>query len=106
MSRVRRRVYIETRVSAIDGMDIDIYRVEVKCDCGRTLVCHDFTNTCECGCDYNMSGSQLAPREQWGCETGESVADILGHALRWAEKHGRVRRTAPESRKNQPIGVK
>jgi hypothetical protein len=31
----------------------------------------------ECGADYNMSGQMLAPREQWGEETGETVADIL-----------------------------
>jgi len=50
----------------------------IKCtDCGREVLCYGFTNTCECGADYNMSGQQLAPREQWGEETGESVADIL-----------------------------
>ncbi len=36
-----------------------------------------FTNTCECGADYNMSGQELASRSQWGEETGESVADIM-----------------------------
>lgn len=37
-----------------------------------------FTNTCEkCGTDYNSSGQELAPRSQWGEETGESVSDIL-----------------------------
>ena len=50
---------------------------EVKC-CGAWLLCDRFTNTCErCHADYNGSGQLLAPREQWGEETGESVADIL-----------------------------
>jgi hypothetical protein len=35
------------------------------------------TNSCNCGLDYNMSGQQLAPREQWGEETGETVSEIL-----------------------------
>lgn len=48
-----------------------------KCTCGREIECDRFTNTCECGADYNMSGSRLAPRSQWGWDTGESVADIL-----------------------------
>ena len=45
--------------------------------CGSEVVLSGFTNTCDCGKDYNMSGQELAPREQWGEETGESVADIL-----------------------------
>jgi len=36
-----------------------------------------FTNSCpDCGADYNWSGQRLAPREQWGEETGEHPADI------------------------------
>lgn len=47
-------------------------------DCGDEVTLSGFTNTCEhCGADYNMSGQKLAPREQWGAETGESVSDIL-----------------------------
>ncbi len=46
--------------------------------CGREVILDGFTNTCECGVDYNGSGQLLAPREQWGEETGESVGDILG----------------------------
>jgi len=46
--------------------------------CGHDVHLHGFTNTCEkCGTDYNMSGQQLASREQWGEETGESLSDIL-----------------------------
>ncbi len=49
-----------------------------ECDnCKRHVTLGNFTNTCECGCDYNMSGQKLADRSQWGEETGESVADIL-----------------------------
>lgn len=50
---------------------------------GECVGCHQevelggFTNTCQCGLDYNGSGQLLAPREQWGEETGETVADIL-----------------------------
>ena len=36
-----------------------------------------FTITCECGADYNSSGQELAPRSQWGAETGETAEDIL-----------------------------
>jgi hypothetical protein len=49
----------------------------IKCDCGKEVVCSAFTNACSCGRDYNMSGSQLAPRRQWGEETGETANDII-----------------------------
>ncbi len=43
-----------------------------KCQCGEKIDLGDFTNTCGCcGRDYNSSGQELAPREQWGEETGE-----------------------------------
>lgn len=51
--------------------------VLVQCDCGRTVTCDSFTNTCSCGRDYNWSGDLLAPRDQWGEETGETAHDIL-----------------------------
>ncbi|RKO65741.1 hypothetical protein [Desulfofundulus salinus] len=52
--------------------------VEVRCDCGETVICDGFTNTCDrCGRDYNWNGTLLAPRSQWGEETGESEADIF-----------------------------
>lgn len=42
------------------------------CDvCGREVTLSAFTNTCRCGADYNASGQRLAPRSQWGEETGE-----------------------------------
>lgn len=46
------------------------------CPCGAEVDLGDFTNTCECGYDYNWAGQRLAPREQWGDETGETAADI------------------------------
>jgi len=48
-----------------------------RCTCGREVELSGFTNTCECGLDYNFSGQQLTPRSQWGYETGESLDDIL-----------------------------
>lgn len=49
--------------------------VEVRC-CDHWLSCPHFTNTCEnCESDYNFSGQRLAPRSQWGEETGESWQD-------------------------------
>jgi hypothetical protein len=50
---------------------------EITCACGRKLYCSGFTNTCECGRDYNWGGQMLAPRSCWGEETGETAADIL-----------------------------
>lgn len=50
----------------------------LKCSCGREVWCTEFTNTCNCGADYNMSGQLLAPRSQWGEETGEHPSDCVG----------------------------
>ena len=48
------------------------------CDvCGREVYLDGFTCPCECGADYNSAGQRLAPRAQWGEETGESLGDIL-----------------------------
>jgi hypothetical protein len=52
---------------------VGIYR----CECGLEIHCAGFTNTCACGRDYNWNGSRLAPRDQWGEDTGESLSDIL-----------------------------
>jgi len=42
------------------------------CSCGAEVELEGFTNTCPgCGTDYNWGGQELAPREQWGEETGE-----------------------------------
>ena len=50
----------------------------ITCVCGETVECSAFTNTCECGRDYNWSGQLLAPRSQWGEETGEHWSDCIG----------------------------
>jgi len=49
----------------------------LRCDCGRDVVLSGFTNTCACHADYNSAGQRLAPRSQWGEETGEHLSDIL-----------------------------
>ncbi len=62
-----------------DGPNIPM---RIECRCGHEMDVPCFTNTCSmCGRDYNSSGQTLAPRSQWGEETGESVSDILsvGH---------------------------
>lgn len=48
-----------------------------RCECGRMVVLYGFTNACDCGRDYNMSGQELAPRSQWGEETGEHWTECL-----------------------------
>jgi hypothetical protein len=65
------------RTSLLNGRTIQSTAPVVRCDCNREVLCDRFTNTCECGVDYNGSGQLLASREQWGIETNESVADIL-----------------------------
>ena len=62
------------------------YQHPAVIECAR---CHSqvelddaFLSTCgKCGADYNGSGQLLAPREQWGEETGESLADMLNGGL-------------------------
>lgn len=47
-----------------------------RCDCGEEVELSRFTSTCHgCGADYNSAGQRLAPREQWGIETGERWFD-------------------------------
>jgi hypothetical protein len=46
-----------------------------ECSCGKHVTLANFTNTCECGADYNSSGQLLACRSQWGEETGEHWTD-------------------------------
>lgn len=69
------------------GRLIDLSRSErepalFKCDCGETFYLDDaFINSCGCGRDYDGKGSLLAPRAQWGEETGETFADIVGPSV-------------------------
>lgn len=52
---------------------------EGECECGgRVYLQMSLTNTCDgCGREYNSSGQLLAPRNQWGWDTGESEAEIM-----------------------------
>jgi len=51
---------------------------QIRCDCRRAVSLDDaVVNSCPCGREYNGFGQLLAPREQWGEETGETAADIL-----------------------------
>lgn len=53
-----------------------------RCDCGSEFYLEDaFLNTCDCGRDYDGKGSLLAPRSQWGEETGETWVDIVGPSM-------------------------
>jgi hypothetical protein len=49
------------------------HRINVmRCDCGQEVWLYSvWSNECDCGLCYNGSGQQLAPRSQWGEETGE-----------------------------------
>ncbi len=54
----------------------------IKCDCGARVTAHRGSwmgvHTCDrCGRDYNSAGQELAPRHQWGEETGESYSDLM-----------------------------
>ena len=46
----------------------------VKCDCGQEVECWEgWANECpSCHTEYNGGGQKLAPRSQWGEETGET----------------------------------
>lgn len=70
-----------TRSSCLTGRPVKVQVAVVRCGCGREVWCDNFTNTCDCGADYGPGGSLLAPRSQWGEETGEQAADILSGNL-------------------------
>ena len=70
-----KRHYEELEDGTIRGWNE--YAVIICPDCGRRVTLHGFTNTCECGADFNAEGAKLAPRSQWGEETGETASDIL-----------------------------
>lgn len=59
--------------------DADGRVIGAKCDCGEYLPSHGPGRdlSCDkCGRDYNSSGQRLAPRSQWGEETGETAEDF------------------------------
>lgn len=49
----------------------------------EVILTNGFTNTCICGTDYNGLGEELAPREQWGWETGENLVDMYNGNDDW-----------------------
>jgi hypothetical protein len=52
-------------------------RKVVECErCGREVLCYAFTNGCECGAEYNMSGQMLADRSQWAEDTEDDPYDV------------------------------
>lgn len=81
--------YLACLTGAVDGRRVvdrgvrrSVRRVTVpavvECDaCCRHLELWADPATCECGAEYNLAGQRLAPREQWGEETGETASDIL-----------------------------
>lgn len=63
---------------------------EYRCPCGALMEYQGPGRDIECGrCgrEFNSAGQELAPREQWGEETGETAADYYrglndpGHAF-------------------------
>lgn len=63
----------EPRKTAEDGTVLSTYPV-VRCpDCRAEVHCSNgWANGCDCGTEFNGSGQTLAPRAQWGEETGET----------------------------------
>lgn len=43
----------------------------IRCQCGKPLTLCDSETVCNCGREFNLCGQLLAPRSQWGEETGE-----------------------------------
>lgn len=65
---------------SIDDRDEQAGYIErwLECHCGEEVPLDCHTNTCDgCGADYNLSGQHLAPREQWGEETGEHPSECV-----------------------------
>lgn len=44
---------------------LEVQAPVVKCGCGQEVACDCFTNTCECGQEFNFAGQALRPRDQW-----------------------------------------
>jgi hypothetical protein len=52
--------------------------VIVCVSCRKHVTLNSNTNRCSCGRYYNLSGQPLSDPSNWGEETGETAADILG----------------------------
>lgn len=54
------------------------HRAVVECgNCKGHIHLTNFTNPCDCGADYNMSGQRLTNRRSWGEETGEHWTECV-----------------------------
>ncbi len=50
----------------------------IRCQCGAQVSLEStWLNACDCGRDYDSVGNLLAPRCQWGEETGEHWCDVV-----------------------------
>lgn len=60
-------------VDELDEYEMEKYAVTVECDCGDLVtIDNSWANCClNCEVEYNGLGEPLAPREQWGYETGK-----------------------------------
>ena len=48
------------------GLEADVMKPVVHCECGVEVVCKHFTNSCyNCGTLYNDAGSELLPEREW-----------------------------------------
>lgn len=62
-------------MSYYENTFFDRVPAKIKC-CDEWITLGKFTNTCsQCNSDYNSGGQLLAPRHQWGEETGEHWTD-------------------------------
>jgi hypothetical protein len=69
------RAVVDTGVESVDR--VIRHTAEGRCECGRTVhLVSYFANPCPCGREYNFDGQELAPRSQWGEETGESIQEM------------------------------
>ena len=64
----------------ITKRDADGRPVTLRCDCNALLHLDDVRPGADvecdrCGREYNSGGQALAPRSQWGEETGETAQD-------------------------------
>jgi hypothetical protein len=60
----------------IFGQKVKVIECE-KCQ-NEIYLQNGFANSCDgCKSEYNGFGQLLAPREEWGWETGETAADFL-----------------------------
>lgn len=67
-------------MSAITKRDEEGRILEMECPCGALIDCEGNrpgadVDCPKCGREFNSAGQELAPRSQWGEETGESASD-------------------------------